>query len=219
LLEHYSLSGTFFVPGRNAEGRPVLDIGSLRRLAQRFEIGTHTRDHIYLTDIAKANAAQQITAGKLEIEQILGHSVAGFCYPGGRLNNQIRQQVIDAGFHYARTTENFRLDIGRDRYRIPTTLQFFPHRKSVLLTNFLRHGRFQLRARMFRQMWASARTTSIFPDSFRGEYSENQVLHIWGHSWEIEERGLWPQLKNLLSWVSVQTPISRTLGSHVNDVL
>src|SRR5690242_1731888 len=88
-----------------------------------FEIGGHTLDHRRLVDIPLLEAEAQISEGKKRLEDLVGFAVTGFCYPGGKSNRDIRQAILHAGFQYGRTVENFRVDVGRDRLRVPTTLQ------------------------------------------------------------------------------------------------
>ena len=212
LLDRFGLKGTFFVPVRNQEGRDVLSSGDLRRINSQFEIGSHTLDHTYLTKVQQLEAMRQIVEGKNMLEQLLGSAVKGFCYPGGKLNSMIHQTVIEAGFAYARTIENFRFDCDGDRFSVPATIQFFPHSTQVLFRNFMRYGHYATRLKALKavlreQNWIDSmyRLLDIADEG-------NRILHVWGHSWEIEEHALWPQLENFLSHVSARNPVSYTLG-------
>ena len=99
LLGHYGLKGSFFVPINNIENRPVINKNSLREIDKSFEIGSHTLDHKYLTKLPSHDFSFQIHKGKEVIEQILGHNVDGFCYPGGQFNKKITssRSYIDIG--------------------------------------------------------------------------------------------------------------------------
>jgi peptidoglycan/xylan/chitin deacetylase (PgdA/CDA1 family) len=217
LLTCFGLKGTFFVPDHNQESRPILTVERLRNLDQQFEIGSHTLDHVYLTGLSATNLHHQVAGGKSALEQIVGHRVDGFCYPGGKLNAQVRRVVKGAGFKYARTIENLRLDSGRDLYAIPTTLQFYPHPRFVLFGNFLRHGRplqkiaTLLLATSGSDYWASLSRLlqSLAPTDC--------VVHIWGHSWEIEEHGLWSHLKHFLALVAETKPHACTISDLLNE--
>ena len=48
--------------------------------------------------------------------------------------------VRAAGFRYARTTVNLCFDPGTDPFQMPTTVQFYPHDRSVYLRNFAKAG-------------------------------------------------------------------------------
>jgi peptidoglycan/xylan/chitin deacetylase (PgdA/CDA1 family) len=139
LLTQYSLPGTFFIPTSNSEGMPVLNGIDLRSISEEFEIGSHTLSHIYLNSVEALEANRQIVEGKSRLEQDLGFQVHGFCYPGGKQNSAIRGMVEKAGFFYARGVTN--LDTApTDRFRMPTTIQFFPHPRKVFVKNYLTRG-------------------------------------------------------------------------------
>lgn len=211
MLEHYGLSGTFFVPIRNREGHPVMHASAIRELDRRFEVGSHTLDHVYLTGLSSKDCNQQVVSGKQELEDILGHTVAGFCYPGGKINASVRQITIDAGFDYARGIKNLWLNPGIDRFDVKTTIQFYPHHRQVLWRNFIREGNYFDRIQTFRTIaiakdWLSA---MIYLVELQAE--TDTVIHIWGHSWEIEKRELWPQLETFFRLISEFRPQTCTV--------
>lgn len=215
MLERVGLKGTFFLPIRNREGRPVLSPDAMRRLDGRFEIGSHTLDHAYLTRLPQADCQHQIVDGKDCLEQIVGHRVEGFCYPGGKLNARVKRAVSQAGFAYARTIESLRMDCGEDRYAVPTTLQFYPHRRSVILRNFLRHTRYGERFPAMRLAISGSGCWDSLIRLLEASATSERVIHIWGHSWEIEEQGLWSQLQTFLAAVAAMQP----QACSVSDVM
>ena len=89
LLTKFGLSGTFFVPIENREGRSVLVERELRELDRGFEVGGHTLTHHYLKGIAAEKVRYEIREGKIRVEHALGHEIQGFCYPGGHFNSKI----------------------------------------------------------------------------------------------------------------------------------
>jgi peptidoglycan-N-acetylglucosamine deacetylase len=56
-----------------------------RSLAERFEIGAHTRLHLRLPTLSLAAARQEIVDGKAELEDFIGREVRSFCYPEDRI--------------------------------------------------------------------------------------------------------------------------------------
>src|SRR3954463_15662703 len=86
LLEKHGLSGTFYVPCRNSEGRPVMRPTEVAQLGRRFEVAGHSQDHVSLTEIAPHLAAQQILSNKHRLEDLLAREVCGFAYVRGRHN-------------------------------------------------------------------------------------------------------------------------------------
>lgn len=221
LLDKWGLRATFYVPGSNREGRTVMRPEAIRTLyAGSFEIASHTRDHVYLTTLGHWERMRQLREGKAELEAILGQPVTGFCYPGGKFNRRIRQEVMDAGFTHARTVENLRLDKGSDLFRLPTTVQFYPHRYTVLLRNFLSGGHYIRRAPALRSLvgtgdWLVALKTlaDMYADT-------PAVFHLWGHSWEIDQCGLWSHLDDFLGHIASLSPVRMSVGeltAHLFD--
>lgn len=194
LLEKHRLSGTFYVPCMNSEGRSVMRPTEIVRLGARFEIGGHTRTHVVLTKLPAGEAAREIVSNKARLEDLLGREITGFAYVRGRHNRLVRRLVAEAGYRYARTTANLMDRPGHDRLRLPTTAQFYPHSRSVLLRNYLSAGptlpraavlAWLLRPRTFVEglIAAAGRCTAA-----------GGAFHLWGHSWELDEHALWGAL-------------------------
>lgn len=216
LLDRHGLTGTFFVPIKNSEGRPVVDKVALREIDTRFEVGSHTRNHVRLNTIDNNRIDEEIRGGKMGLEEILGHSVEGFCYPGGRVTSYAAESLCKNGIRYARTVENFRLNVGKDRYRIPTTLQIFQHRKQAYVQNFLRRGNRKRRLGCF---WRTMIGGSLWDtlDSIAEVCADQDgVLHLWGHSWEIENFDLWRDLDAYLSRLKQFAPIPKTVAESID---
>lgn len=212
LLQRHGLKGTFYVPIRNREGHAVMSHAEMRELDGLFEMASHTLDHCYLTGLSRRDCDHQIREGKQQLESILGHRVSGFCYPGGKWNASIREAVIDAGFEHARTVSNLWLDITRDAFSIPTTAQFYPHRAKVLWRNYLKGGHFGKRWHALRTLTTDRDWLSAMMRLADDCASRDGVMHIWGHSWEIEQHDLWPQLDALLTHIAALRPRALTVG-------
>lgn len=198
LLQKHSIKGTFYVPSRNMEGRPVLADSDIREIAGEFEIGSHTLDHCYLDSIPRSDAWLQIINGKNSIENILGRNVDGFCYPGGRHNKQIRQMVRDAGFFYARKVSNIDLDL-IDPYQMPTTIQFYPHKRQVFIKNYLTNGSL-FRGRLLPTLLKTKDIKSQLFSAIEYVAENGGVFHLWGHSWEFDFFNGWVLLDEVLKF-------------------
>lgn len=206
LLARHGFQGTFYVPLSNREGLPVLDPAALRRLDAGFEIGSHTLDHCYANTVPAAEWAQQVRDGKAGLEQLLGHPVAGFCYPGGKRRSGSKATVQAAGFAYARTVVNLHLDAGPDRYLLPTTLQMYPHRRDVLMRNWVRGGNWPVRAPAVRQVLRAGGHAAQLRRLLDAALARDGVFHLWGHSWELEQQGLWGALEQFLATAASLVP-------------
>jgi hypothetical protein len=206
LLSRHGLQGTFYVPVSNREGLPVMPAEDLRRLDQAFEIGSHTIDHCYLSTVAAVEACRQIGEGKSRIEQILGHRVTGFCYPGGHYTSEQRRMVVEAGFEYARTTVGFHRTLPADPFVMPTTIQFYPHPRTVCVKQFIGRGEWRQR----RELFGLAVGPGDFLSRLRGMLDHvclrGGVFHLWGHSWELEGFNGWRQLERFLQYAAERVP-------------
>lgn len=211
MLVRHGFTGTFYVPVRNNDNRPVLAGTALRRLAQSFEIGGHTLDHVRLTGLDLTEVNRQICSGKDGIEQQIGHSIEGFCYPYGNFSAAISNAVRQSGFQYGRTVEDLRIDCQEYPYCLPTTLQFIPHTKYSLCRNFLRYGNWARRVAVFKLALQIQNWYDRIPIIANAIAHTDSVLHLWGHSWEIEEKGLWKQLEEVLARIAMLRPQSLTV--------
>jgi len=198
LLLHHGLRGTFFVPGRNVEGRGTLAAPDIARLAMLgFEIAAHTADHVRLDTLDEAQAARQIDDGKAFLEDAIGAKVRGFAYPGGWPGRHGRA-LAAKHFDYARTTRMFQLDTGEDPYAVPTTMQFFPHSRAALIRNFLRGGDYAARSGLALRRLMTADPAAALARLARMTAARDGILHIWGHSWELDALDLWGALDRAL---------------------
>ncbi|MEI9890292.1 MAG: polysaccharide deacetylase family protein [Caulobacteraceae bacterium] len=196
-LARFGLKATFYVPTKNAEGRAVMSRAALADLASGFEIGGHAADHVPLTRFSGEALRAQISDNRDRLGDILGQRPRGFCYVQGRFNAEVRRTVAACGYAYARTTRNLQVRTGADPFRMPTTLQFFPHARSVYLRNFLRQGGTGS-ARLLRRVLGARTLSGRVLASFEMALAEGGCFHLWGHSWELAEHGLWSELDVVL---------------------
>ncbi len=91
-------------------GIPRADCMSLQELREwsdaGHEIGAHTVNHVPLASVPLATAATEISDCRRALEDLIGTSVDGFCYPHGDLNAGIRDMVAEVGYAHATTTES-----------------------------------------------------------------------------------------------------------------
>lgn len=198
LLLKHGFGATFYVPCRNREGRDVLSRSRLRTIAERFEIGSHTLDHVRLTGLSTAEVRRQVLVGKAELEQALGKRVLGFCYPGGGHNRWISQIVREADFAYARTSTNLAIARGASPFHMPTTIQFYPHSRDVYVRNFVRFRSWGDRYAAFRVAIAASGARDRTLRLAELAIDQGHYFHLWGHSWELEALDLWGELDQTL---------------------
>jgi peptidoglycan/xylan/chitin deacetylase (PgdA/CDA1 family) len=206
LLARYGLRATFYLPLANREGPPVLAHAQMRALAQDFEIGSHTLSHRFLAGLDERSAWREISDGKRALEDCIGRPVGGFCYPGGRYRPLHVRQVQAAGFHFARTTQNLRMDAGRSPFEMPASAQFYPHPRAVWLRNFLSQRDWTARAPALLAVLREADWRMRLQRLLTLAQARGGLFHLWWHSLDIERIGLWDELGRFLAQLAARVP-------------
>lgn len=207
LLAKYGLKGTFYVP-EHAE-RATLTKANVRELASNFEIGAHTINHVVLTEASDAQSRLEITNCRRWIEDNTGQSCLLFCPPKGRFRRRHLALVRQAGYLGLRSAEWFSLDFPRAQFGLllmPTTLQAYPH-------GFVSFGQNLIKRAALGNLWrfivhgSTARWPVLARSFLLHALERGGVFHLWGHSWELQERAQWQRLEEVL----------RLLGSFTNQ--
>ncbi len=197
------MRGTFYVPLRSQ--MPVMCNQQIRELATRFEIGGHTVNHVLLDQVSGQCARAEIIESKRRLEDITGASCTVFCPPGGRYTRSNLRDIREAGFIGLRTVELMSASyprFGDGLVLLTPTLQLYRHGVSTYLKNALKRHRWSNIRTYFHH--AHGRdlvhaTTALLENLV----NTGGVLHLWGHSWELEHSRLWGALENILKqlWV------------------
>lgn len=118
-LKQHSMPATLFaLPGqtgatnewmwrRDFPLRAILSAEQLRLLADEgVTIGSHTRNHVRLTELPAEQATAEIADSRKELEDMLGRSVDYFAYPFGLFDEAVRDIVAQAGYRAACSTRS-----------------------------------------------------------------------------------------------------------------
>lgn len=191
LLTKYDIPATFYVPVNNSE-RKVMSEKEIHRLSKNFEIGGHTLNHKDLTSLSLTDAEKEIARGKSKLENIISRKVESFAYPDGKYNQNVKQLVGLSGFKCARTIKLFKKTVV-DKLLAPTTVHAYDHHPLVYLS--------ELKPEALFKSWNELAVYFL-------EYclENGGVFHLWGHSWEIDERGDWKRLEKVLRQINKVTP-------------
>ncbi|MGB2622501.1 MAG: polysaccharide deacetylase family protein [Candidatus Acidiferrum sp.] len=199
LLVKYGLEGTFYVP--RSSQKQVMNRSQIRDLSKLFEIGAHTLEHVAIDRLSDQEASLQLSGSRQWIEELTGKSCRAFCFPGGKFRPRQLQLVRDAGYQAARTVEL--LSTANPRRiaglcLIPTSVQVFPHGPYAYARNALKRFSasvvFSPGSVLLSRDWATLAKHLFLRTTERGG-----VFHLWGHSWEIDERGQWENLEMFLT--------------------
>jgi len=218
LLAAHGLSGTFYIPLSRDPGLPTLSSSHLRSIALAgFEIGAHTVSHRTLTDLSPREIRHEICESKKSLEQLLGREVSMFCYPRGRYDMTVLREVERAGFEGGRTTQMLSLSLNFPQFEMPTTVQAYPHQDFHYVKNLARHKNlaglvnYVTHLRRFRTWIDKGR--ALFDQALRS----GGIWHLYGHSWEINELGLWNELDQMLRYVSNRQGVTYAVNSEVQS--
>lgn len=202
LLAEYGIAGTFYVPLSNVEGRDVMTDPEKKTVGARFEVAAHTVDHRVLIELSAEDQRAEISESKSRLQQIIGSEVFGFCYPRGKFNKISKEIVLESGYKYARTIRNFTSSIGADPYEMSTTMQMYPHSRSVLCRNLVSGGINIERIRLFKSIMRGDKLIDRVAYAAEECAVGGRVFHLWGHSWEVERLGGWEALEDIFKKIS-----------------
>lgn len=207
LLKSRGVRGTFYVP-INYRKR-ALDHSQLRSLASEgFEIGAHGFSHKILSRLHPKALVEEIVPCRPVLEDVIGREVRMFCYPCGRYDASVVRALREAGYWGARTVHMLATRPATNAFEIPTTLQMFPHSWSTYLKNVARAHRleclqtFLVQRRRLQSWLALAKTL------FDLVLENGGIWHLYGHSWEIDNLGLWADLGEILDYVGGRNGVS-----------
>lgn len=196
LHEKYQFPAVFFVPNKNCEGLETLSETDIKAMSESkiVSFGGHTKNHVYLTKIPLGNVFNEVVDNKKYLEAITQKKVDYFCFPGGKFNRNIFNQICSE-FKFFRTAGTMSSNFSKV-IRTPT-FHFYPRGKKSLLLNGLRN-----RDRILFDCLKNFDEKDYFEliKKIIDSASESKYLyqiHIWGHSWEIEQLGLWKKLEDL----------------------
>ena len=204
LLDAYRLRGTFYIAPRNREIAPRARLGraAVADLSTRFEIGGHTLTHVRLPQTSLAQARDEITAGKADLEDVTGRPIHSFCYPGGAYQPAHLGMVHDAGFSLARTVKRHRFSLSASLLELPTTFHAFRHLVDGPAALKLAKGRV-LAAGRFYMSWDEFAIAS-----FERCVDTGGVFHLWGHSWEISASDDWARLERVFDHIAMRSDVT-----------
>lgn len=207
LLDKYGVKGTFYVPINNAE-HPVMLPSELDVIAGKFEIGGHTVNHIYLNTLGEDDARYEIAECKTMLQDRLGRAVDAFCYPCGKYSQRDIRLVSEAGFLFGRTTRLLHTASAIEAKLMDTSMQVFQH-SSVTLTKHCLKAGFVLPIVQQLFFYKGNKNFPLLAEVLMNKIQSNGgVFHLWGHSWEIEEFGLWNDLELLLKVLAFNRDIA-----------
>jgi len=210
------LKGTFYIPQNNPEHR-ILDKKGIKTLSQIYEIGGHTLNHVNLLDVDLVRAENEIRGCKLWLEDALGKQIKAFCYPRGKFNKNHKKIVGESGFYYARTVELLSINID-DLLSASTTIQVVNQPLFTYIRNNIKRKKLdQIIYFISKINIHKIQLVKIAELYINKIIEKGGILHIWGHSWEIEQNGLWTQLEDIFKMLYKINNVKYLTNSELVD--
>jgi peptidoglycan/xylan/chitin deacetylase (PgdA/CDA1 family) len=200
LHEKYGIPGMLFVPATNREGKPVLSRSDLTRItSDLIEIGSHTYNHVYLTEVSPEAVQMELVDSKKYLEDIVGYELDHFCLPGGRYTKTI---IDDALCVYKTVRTANTMCVSHKFPVVDATFHFYPRGWRSVFFNSCKHGSISLAA------YAASSCSRIDYFEFiksciqrAFEKNRSDAMVIYGHSWEISQCDLWGKLEDLFKYI------------------
>jgi peptidoglycan-N-acetylglucosamine deacetylase len=211
LLAEHGGRGTFYVPVKFEHRLEASDLQRLRNLG--MEIGAHTVNHVDLT--AAADPLGELVDGKRYLEDVLGEEITSFAYPFGRFNSRVSRLAKSAGYRLARTTMAFSTRRGFNPYQMPTSFQFVPCKRAIHARHALREWNLKGLLTWCGRWRCETSLRRLGQLALEEAGCSDGVIHIWGHSWEIDSQRLWQELKASLREIQQQLGLTSMTNSEV----
>ncbi|MBA3915080.1 MAG: polysaccharide deacetylase family protein [Acidobacteriales bacterium] len=203
LLAARGMKGTFYCPVEPFSSDPALSKADMRAMvAGGFEIGGHGVAHEIMSELPANKIDGIVTGCKAYLEDVLGQRITSFCYPRGRFTASAVEAVRRAGYQGARTVRLLATDSHPDLFRMPTSVQVYPHTRVEYLRNIARAGSVQRLLDYSFGLKLEQDWIAIGKQLFERVLADGGIWHLWGHSWEIDALGLWGPLAEMLDYVA-----------------
>jgi peptidoglycan/xylan/chitin deacetylase (PgdA/CDA1 family) len=217
LLSTHGLKGTFYVPVAYSR-RPVLELAQLRDLlGMGMEIGSHTLTHPVLPQLNEEAIFRELEGSRKRLEDMLGQPITSLCYPKGKFNRTVRRQAIRAGYRLGRTTMAYHTELSFDPFAMPVSCQFVRQRLDRPIRHALREGNLHGLADWSRWFRLELDPYKLACAMFERILRHGGALHIWGHSWEMDEKGMWPAFVDLLGKIGHRPDVIYATNTEVPE--
>jgi peptidoglycan-N-acetylglucosamine deacetylase len=220
LLRSRDLRGTFYVPITGYQGGKTLAAADLRALSSEgLEIGAHSVSHRTLPSLGREEQGREVRVCKQMLEQTLGSKVSMFCYPNGRYNDELIREVQNAGYEGARTTRMLSLKTRFSAYEMPTTVQAYPHHRTRYVRNLGRAHNIPGLVKYVTELSRFESWVALGKRLFSEVLEHGGIWHLYGHSWEIDELGIWDELSDMLDYVSHRDGVTYVTNGELLSLL
>ena len=198
LLKDYGISGTIYIPLSNSENE-VISRDTIKTIARDFEIGSHTYNHTWLTQVDENTMTHELAESKNALESITGKEVMSFCYPRGLYNNGVTEKVKESGYKLARTARALSTTMSKS-YEYHPTIHAFNYNLVARCKQLFTASDHSLAAKLLLYGHIFKRWDIIAKKSLDHVLENGGIWHLWGHSWEIDGNNEWNILRDVLEY-------------------
>lgn len=214
LLDKYDLKGTFFVITDYIDKKITLN--SIKDISINHEIGAHTVNHVTLTDVEDRVAYTEMFQSKKILEKHLDKKINSFAYPKGKYNKTHIKLAEEIGYESARTTKSFYINKPKNRYEMHSTLWTYPHAFKDVLSQI---RLYKISINFMFNPFIIKQWDLLGKKIFDLMENKSGVYHIFGHSWQIEEKKSWDKLENLFDYISSSNKIEcLTIEDYIKKI-
>lgn len=143
---------------------------------QDFKVGGHTQSHpLDLKLLSDLKLDIEIIHAKRLLDEAVGYKTEWFCYPRGRYDMRVMGTVMKAGYRFARTT------------------------KIGIVGDYFEMRGFHMFAR---KEYQGIDWIDYIEKVLNQHQRAPVVIHIWGHSWELEKYNEWLKFEELLDYIN-----------------
>ena len=203
LLNKYNLQGTFYIPKTNEEHEVMSEI-DIVSLSKEFEIGGHTMNHFRLESNTRSFHEHEIISSFKWLSELLHYGPISFCFPSGVYDKEVILTAKKAGYLLFRTVELLSIDHSKTQL-LKTSLQLYHHNQFTYFKHLVKRRRTK---NLIQWLQSGSLTHLLHLTDYYLNIIEKKgsgSFHLWGHSWEIEEYGLWQKLEEVFHQLSTRT--------------
>lgn len=119
ILQQYGFTATFFIIADRIETPFYMNPAALQELAAAdMEIASHGLTHTFLPLLAMREIHRELEESKTVLEQVTGHTVHSFAYPGGHFDGRVLHCLQDSGYEAAASCIVGFNTVATDRFRL-----------------------------------------------------------------------------------------------------
>ena len=190
LFNDCGLRGSFHLNSAECGNGKCVGLDEIRALYAGHEVSAHTHTHPFLNELPPARMAWEILEDHRLLEQAAGYPVRSMSWPYGQAGDAAVEAAKSCGIEYSRlVTEDHSFEPPADFLRWAPTC----HHNSA-------------------PEWIEAFLA-------RDYWKKQQLLYIWGHSFEFERQNTWGLIENVCRSIAGRADTWYATGIEIKDYL